>query len=182
MSQSVSALRPSPPPNSTTDADIDLLVAVLGGSLSSPAGRATAAGLVDAFGGLAGIAAADGAALRREGLSEAGITILTRVRALAVAMARAEACRRPVLSSWTALTSYLRAALAHAPREQFRALYLDKRNILIREEWRANGTVDHAPVYPREVVRWALELSASAVILVHNHPRAIQPRRGRVSR
>lgn len=108
--------------------------------------------------------------MRREGLSEAEITILTRVRALAVAMARAEACRRPVLSSWKALTSYLRTALAHAPREQFRALYLDKRNILIREEWRADGTVDHAPVYPREVVRRALELSASAVILVHNHP------------
>lgn len=170
VSQSVSALRPSPPPNSSTDADIDLLVAVLAGGLSSPDGRATAAGLVDAFGGLAGIAAADGAALRREGLSEAGITILTRVRALAVAMARAEACRRPVLSSWNALTSYLRAALAHAPREQFRALYLDKRNILVREEWRADGTVDHAPVYPREVVRRALELSASAMILVHNHP------------
>lgn len=178
MSQSVSALRPSPSaspspypsPNSSTDADIDLLVAVLSGGLSSPAGRTTAAGLVDAFGGLAGIAAADEAALRREGLSEAEITILTRVRALAVAMARAEACRRPVLSSWKALTSYLHTALAHAPREQFRALYLDKRNILIREEWRADGTVDHAPVYPREVVRRALELSASAVILVHNHP------------
>jgi len=91
-------------------------------------------------------------------------------QALAVAMVRAEACRRPVLSSWTALTAYLRAALAHAPREQFRTLYLDKRNILIREEWRADGTVDHAPVYPREVVRRALELSASAMILVHNHP------------
>lgn len=165
MSQSVSALRPSPPPNSTTDADIDLLVAVLAGGLSSPAGRATAAGLVDAFGGLAGIAAADVAALRREGLSEAGITILTRVRALAVAMARAEACRRPVLSSWNALTSYLRAALAHAPREQFRALYLDKRNILIREEWRADGTVDHAPVYVATVIDCYLALTAGRSVM-----------------
>ncbi|MNE68303.1 hypothetical protein D3C80_1639560 [compost metagenome] len=68
------------------------------------------------------------------------------------------------------MTAYLRAALAHAPREQFRTLYLNKRNILIREEMRADGTVDHAPVYPREVVRRALELSASALILVHNHP------------
>ncbi|SJM62112.1 DNA repair protein RadC [Brevundimonas diminuta 3F5N] len=169
-SPSVSALRPSLSPNSTTDADIDLLVGVLERSLSSPAARATAIGLVDAFGGLAGVAAADAAALRREGLSEAGIAILSRVQALAVAMARAEACRRPVLSSWTALTSYLRAALAHAPREQFRTLYLDRRNILIREELRTDGTVDHAPVYPREVVRRALELSASAMILVHNHP------------
>jgi DNA repair protein RadC len=170
VSQSVSALRPSLSPNSTTDPDIDLLAAILGRGLSSSAGRATAASLVDAFGGLAGIAAADEAALRREGLSEAGIRGLSRVRALAVAMARAEACRRPVMSSWTALTAYLRAALAYAPREQFRTLYLDKRNILIREEWRADGTVDHAPVYPREVVRRALELSASAMILVHNHP------------
>lgn len=170
MSQSVSAFRPPLSPNSTTADDTDLLVAVLGRSLTSPAARATAASLVDAFGGLAGIAAADDAALRREGLSEAGIALLSRVRALAVAMARAEACRRPTLSSWTALTSYLRAALAHAPREQFRTLYLDRRNILIREELRIDGTVDHAPVYPREVVRRALELSASAMILVHNHP------------
>ena len=151
MSQSVSALRPSLSPNATTDPDIDLLAAILGRGLSSSAGRATAAGLVDAFGGLAGIAAADEAALRREGLSEAGIRELSRVRALAVAMARAEACRRPVLSSWPALTAYLRAALAYAPREQFRTLYLDKRNILIREEWRADGghntILDNCHVY-----------------------------------
>ena len=89
---------------------------------------------------------------------------------MALAMMRAQACDRPVLSSWTALTAYLRAALAHAPREQFRTLYLDKRNIMMREEHRAEGTTDHAPVYVREVVRKALELSASAMILVHNHP------------
>ncbi|MGH7026957.1 type IV secretory system conjugative DNA transfer family protein [Brevundimonas sp.] len=147
----MSALRPSLAPNRTTDADIDLLVAVLGRSLSSPAGRAMVARLVDAFGGLAGVAAADEAALRREGLSETGIAVLSRVQKLGVAMARAEACRRPVLSSWTALTSYLRVALAHAPREQFRALYLDRRNILIREELRADGPhntiLDNCHVY-----------------------------------
>ncbi|MFI8684100.1 DNA repair protein RadC [Brevundimonas diminuta] len=170
MSPSASVLRPSLSPTPTTDDDIDLLAALLGRTLSSSAGRAAAAGLVETFGGLAGVAAADEAALRRQGLSQATVAELGRVQALAVAMVRAEACRRPVLSSWTALTAYLRAALAHAPREQFRTLYLDKRNILIREEWRADGTVDHAPVYPREVVRRALELSASAMILVHNHP------------
>lgn len=68
------------------------------------------------------------------------------------------------------MLAYVRGALAREPREQFRVLYLDKRNILMREEHRADGTVDHAPVYVREVVRRALELSASAMILVHNHP------------
>ena len=74
------------------------------------------------------------------------------------------------MSSFTALIAYVRTALAHLPREQFRVLYLDRRNILLRDEWVAEGTVDHAPVYPREVVRRALEVSASALILVHNHP------------
>lgn len=170
MSPSVSALRPTLSPNPTNDADIDLLAALFRRTLTSSAGRAAAAGLIDAFGGLAGVAAADEAALCREGLSKAVVADLVRVRALAIAMTREEACQRPVLSSWTALIAYLRAALAHGPREQFRTLYLDKRNILMREEHRAEGTTDHAPVYVREVVRRALELSASAIILVHNHP------------
>lgn len=151
-------------------ADLDLLAAFLEDRALPDFGRAAAAALIDAFGGLAGVAAADAAALARTGLTERMVADLGRVRALALAMARAEACRRPVLSSWTALTNYLRSSLAHAPREQFRALYLDKRNILLRQELRADGTTDHAPVYVREVVRRALELSASAMILVHNHP------------
>lgn len=162
--------RKTPDQPSGEPADLDLLATFVEDRAWPGSGRVAAAALIDAFGGLAGVAAADEAALSRQGLSQAAVAELVRVRALALAMARAEACRRPVLSSWTALTSYLRAALAHAPREQFRALYLDKRNILIREELRAEGTVDHAPVYPREVVRRALELSASAMILVHNHP------------
>lgn len=128
MSPSVSALRPVLSPNPTTDADIDLLAAVLGRALSPFAGRTEAAGLIDAFGGLAGVAAADEAALRRQGLPKAAVAELGRIRALAVAMARAEACRRPVLSSWTALTAYLRAALAHTPREQLARLTLSARN------------------------------------------------------
>jgi len=83
---------------------------------------------------------------------------------------RAEVTKRPVISSWTALLAYTKAALAHAPREQFRVLFLDKKNQLIADEVMNEGTVDHAPVYPREVVRRALELGASAVILTHNHP------------
>lgn len=159
-----------PLPPSDAAADLDLLAAFLEDRTLPDFGRAAAATLIDAFGGLAGVAAADAAALARAGLPSGAVANLGRVRALALAMARAEACGRPVLSSWTALMTYLRSSLAHAPREQFRTLYLDKRNILMRDEHRADGTVDHAPVYPREVVRRALELSASAMILVHNHP------------
>ena len=78
--------------------------------------------------------------------------------------------KRPVISSWTALLAYVRIALQHEPREQFRILYLDKKNQLILDEIQNRGTVDHAPVYPREVVRHALEVSAASMILVHNHP------------
>lgn len=77
---------------------------------------------------------------------------------------------RDLLSSWQALLDYCRAAMAHETREQFRILFLDKRNALIADEVQQTGTVDHTPVYPREIVRRALELSASALILVHNHP------------
>lgn len=160
----------SAPASTVDDSDLDLLAAILARTQSPAASRAAAADLITVFGGLAGVAAADEAALISAGLATAAVADLEQVRALAVAMARAEACRRPVLSSWTALTAYLRADMAHAPREQFRVLYLDRRNILMKDEGRADGTVDHAPVYPREVVRRALEISASALILVHNHP------------
>ena len=75
-----------------------------------------------------------------------------------------------MISSWTALLAYVRVALADQPREQFRVLFLDKKNQLIADETMNHGTVDHAAVYPREVVRRALELSSSAIILLHNHP------------
>lgn len=159
--------QPEPLPE---DTDQVLLASIFERVLPPEAGRAAAAEMIATFHGLAGVAAADEAALLRAGLDRGGVAELVRVRAMALAMMRAQACDRPVLSSWTALTAYLRAALAHAPREQFRTLYLDKRNILMREECRGDGTVDHAPVYPREIVRRALELSASAMILVHNHP------------
>jgi DNA repair protein RadC len=81
-----------------------------------------------------------------------------------------EAKRRPVLSSWSALIDYCRAAMAFADKEQFRILFLDKHNRLIADERQQVGTVDHTPVYPREVIKRALELSVTAIILVHNHP------------
>ena len=77
---------------------------------------------------------------------------------------------RPILSSWDALLDYCHTAMAHREIEQFRVLYLDRKNVLIADEEQARGTVDHVPVYPREIIRRALELNASALILVHNHP------------
>jgi DNA repair protein RadC len=129
------------------------------------------AALLEAFGSVAAVVAADPPELARFARLDAiTITDLKMLRRLSVRLARSQACRRPVLSSWSALVAYVRSALAHEPREQFRTLYLDRKNILLRDEFVAHGTVDHAPVYPREVIRRALELSASALILVHNHP------------
>ncbi len=136
--------QPEPLPES---ADQVLLASIFERVLSREAGRAAAVDMIATFHGLAGVAAADEAALLRAGLHRGGVAELVRIRDMALAMTRAQACDRPVLSSWTALTAYLRAALAHAPREQFRTLYLDKRNILMCDEWRADGTIDHAPVY-----------------------------------
>jgi DNA repair protein RadC len=85
-------------------------------------------------------------------------------------MARSRVIETPVLSSWDALLQYCRTAMAHRETEQFRVLFLDRKNRLIADEPQAEGTVDHVPVYPREVVKRALELNASALILVHNHP------------
>lgn len=132
---------------------------------------ALAGDLLARFGTLGAVAGADRAELVRvRGVGPAVVADLKLLPELALRLARSEACRRPVIASWGALVAYVRAATAHRPREQFRALYLDRRNILMRDELLAEGTVDHAPVYPREVVRRALELSASAMILVHNHP------------
>ena len=103
-------------------------------------------------------------------MGEAAITELKIVHAAANRLARGEIKRRPVLASWSMVLDYCRTAMAFADKEQFRILFLDKRNHLIADEQHQTGTVDHTPVYPREVVKRALELSATAVILVHNHP------------
>lgn len=107
---------------------------------------------------------------RRRGVGAETALDLAALHEVARRVALEEPQRRTVISSWSALLSYVRVALQHEPREQFRVLYLDKKNQLILDELQNRGTVDHAPVYPREVVRRALELSASAIILVHNHP------------
>jgi len=104
------------------------------------------------------------------GVGEAVITELKVVEAAAHRLARARVMQRQVLSSWDALLDYCHTTMAHRETEQFRVLYLDRKNTLIADEEQAKGTVDHVPVYPREVAKRALELNASALILVHNHP------------
>lgn len=104
------------------------------------------------------------------GIGPATICEFGIVAAAAQRLARARVIRRPVLSSWDALLDYCHTAMAHAQIEQFRCLYLDRKNVLIADEELARGTVDHVPVYPREIMRRVLELNASALILVHNHP------------
>ena len=105
-----------------------------------------------------------------KGLGEAAITELKIVQAAANRLLRGQLKERPVLSSWSNVLDYCRTAMAFGDKEEFRVLFLDKRNHLIADEVQQTGTVDHTPVYPREVVKRALELSATAVILVHNHP------------
>lgn len=105
-----------------------------------------------------------------DGIKEASATAIKVVREAAVRLARSEVMKKPVLSNWQALLDYCQAAMAFHKIEQFRLLFLDRRNVLIADELQQRGTVDHTPVYPREVVKRALELQASALIMVHNHP------------
>ncbi len=104
------------------------------------------------------------------GVGEVAALDLKLVHELAQRIGREPATKRTVISSWSALLSYVRVSLQHETREQVRVLYLDKKNQLIQDEVTNHGTIDHAPVYPREIMRRALELAASSVILVHNHP------------
>ncbi|HMK40411.1 MAG TPA: DNA repair protein RadC [Methyloceanibacter sp.] len=105
-----------------------------------------------------------------QGIGEAAITELKLVRAAAVRLMRGEVLERPVLSSWSQVLDYCRASMGFETKEQFRILFLDKRNQIIADEVQQTGTVDHTPVYVREVVKRALELSSTAIVLVHNHP------------
>ena len=116
------------------------------------------------------ITAAPERLLEVKGVGEAVICELKIVAATAQRLARSRVPQRPVVSSWEALIDYCHTSMAHRDTEQFRVLFLDRKNTLIADEEQASGTVDHVPVYPREVVKRALELNASALILVHNHP------------
>jgi DNA repair protein RadC len=151
--------------------DYELLELIL--ARSAPRGdvKPLAKALLARFGSLAAMFGATLAELRAiKGVGPAIALDLKLVHEAMVRIGKAEVKKRAVISSWSALLAYVRTAMAHEAREQFRVLFLDKKNQLIADEVMGSGTVDHAPVYPREVVRRALELSASAVILVHNHP------------
>jgi DNA repair protein RadC len=127
--------------------------------------------LLEKFGSFAEVITAPEARLAEvKGLGDSGVTELKIVQAAASRLLRGQVKKRPALSSWSAVLDYCRTAQAFADRELFRVLFLDKRNQLIADEVQQTGTVDHTPVYPREVVKRALELSATAIILVHNHP------------
>jgi len=127
--------------------------------------------LLDTFGDFNRVVTATPARLASvQGVGDAVVQELKIVEAAAQRMMRARVMHRPVLSSWDALLDYCHTAMAHRETEQFRILFLDRKNVLIADEEQARGTVDHVPVYPREVVKRGLELNASALILVHNHP------------
>lgn len=151
--------------------DYELLELMLFRSIPKKDVKPLAKALLARFGSLATVFAASQADLKSvAGVGEAVALDLRLTHEALLRAGRETVAKRTVISSWSALLAYVRAALAHEPREQFRVLFLDKKNQLIADEVMNHGTVDHAPVYPREVMRRALELSSSAVILLHNHP------------
>ena len=155
----------------TALADYELLEMVLFLALPRRDTKPISKALMDRFGSFAKTLAAPlNDLVAVEGIGEAGAAALKTVHAAALRLARAEVLQRPVLANWDALMDYLNAVMARERVEQFRVLFLDTRNRLIADEAQARGTVNHTPVYPREVVKRALELQATAVILVHNHP------------
>jgi DNA repair protein RadC len=151
--------------------DYELLEMVLFRALPRRDVKPLAKSLIGKFGSFAETIHAPDTRLREVGgLGEAAITEIKLIAAAASRVAKGQLKHRTVLSSWATVIDYCRTAMAFADKEQFRILFLDKRNQLISDEVQQVGTVDHTPVYPREVVKRALELSATAIIMVHNHP------------
>jgi DNA repair protein RadC len=132
--------------------------------------KPVAKSLLAKFGSFATVMAAEPDALTEAGLNLAGITAIKASREAALRLMRAELQEQPVVNSWDKLIDYCSAQVAHAKVEEFHILFLDRKNVLLKHERQQRGTVDHTPVYPREVVKRALDLGASALILVHNHP------------
>ncbi|TBR30124.1 MAG: DNA repair protein RadC [Reyranella sp.] len=152
------------PSTETTEQDL------LAGLLASSQGSERASALLQRFPSIGHVIAAEAAQLRACGLTGRDIAAFRLVREIACRIAKAEVRRRPVLSNWRALIAYLQTAMACEQVEQFRILFLDTKNNLIADEVQQRGTVNHTPVYPREVIKRALILNASALIVVHNHP------------
>lgn len=151
--------------------DYELLELVLFRAIPRQDVKPLARRLLDTFGDFNRVITAPTARLTSvQGVGDAVVQELKILEAAAQRMMRARVMHRPILSSWDALLDYCHTAMAHRETEAFRILFLDRKNVLIADEEQARGTVDHVPVYPREVVKRALELNASALILVHNHP------------
>ncbi len=151
--------------------DYELLELVLFRAIGQKDTKPLAKALIAKFGTFGDVLAAPTARLKEvKGVGDKVAFELKLIQAASVRMARNTVMSKPALTSWTALIEYCTAAMAYDDREQFRLLFLDRKNVLIADEVQQRGTVDHTPVYPREVIKRALELSASAIILVHNHP------------
>jgi DNA repair protein RadC len=154
-----------------TLADYELLEVLLYSAVPRKDTKALAKALLKRFGSLGGVMTApakDLGELRH--VKGVATTLFRTVREVGVRLAREEVAQRDVLSSWDRLLDYCRVRLAHTGVEEFHLLFLDRKNGLIADEAQQRGTIDHTPVYPREVVKRALELGASAIIMVHNHP------------
>ncbi len=163
--------------------DYELLELLLFRSIPRQDVKPLARRLLDQFGDFNRVVTASAERLGDvQGVGQAVICDLKILEAAAQRMARSKVMQRHVISSWDALLDYCHTAMAHRQTEQFRVLYLDRKNVLIADEEQAKGTVDHVPVYPREVAKRALELNASALILVHNHPSGTPRPRKRTSR
>ena len=151
--------------------DYEILELLLFRSIPQRDVKPLAKELIARFGSLSGVLGARKERLTEvKGIGESVAADLKLVEAAGRRLARQSIQDKPVLGSWKDVIDYCHAAMAHADRETFRILFLDKRNHLITDEVQGVGTVDHTPVYPREVIRRALEVSATAIILVHNHP------------
>jgi len=151
--------------------DYEMLELVLFAALPRRDTKPQAKALIARFGSFAEVIAAKRERLKEiPGAGEAVVSQLKIVEAAAQRLARGKVMGRPALSSWAALLDYCMAAMARSQNEEFRVLFLDRKNVLLADEVQSRGTVDHAPVYPREIVRRALEHGAGAIILVHNHP------------
>ncbi|HTR85997.1 MAG TPA: DNA repair protein RadC [Reyranella sp.] len=150
--------------------DYELLELLLFYSIDRIDTKPLAKRLLERFGTLGDIYAAEAAQLREFEIDQRTLVLFRALRESGRRLAERKVKDMPVMSSWQQLLDYCHAALAHEKTEQFRLLFLDRKNVLIADEVQQRGTIDHTPVYPREVVKRALELGAAALILVHNHP------------
>jgi len=151
--------------------DYEMMELVLFAAIPRQDTKPLAKALIARFGSFADAIAAPRERLEEmEGVRAAVVAQLKIVEAAALRLAKTRLLGKPAISSWTALIDYCAAAMARNPTEEFRVLFLDRKNVLIADEVQSRGTVDHAPVYPREIVKRALQLEASSLILVHNHP------------